>query len=137
MYLIPKFEMYLVCSSIGILVKLRSKVYIFPDQTKIPKCQTMIKIIFFWKEKNRAAWLETFPWREENSRSHDTCHQCNASFRKTFCCNYKIYILYFIVLHMGQTEKLYSTQIGIPVNLLVLPHMTVHGYMETPILHNG
>jgi hypothetical protein len=32
MYLIWKFERYLVCSSIGILVKLRSKTSIFPDQ---------------------------------------------------------------------------------------------------------
>jgi hypothetical protein len=31
-YLIRKFERYLVCSSIGILVKLPSKTSIFPDQ---------------------------------------------------------------------------------------------------------
>jgi hypothetical protein len=41
--------MYLVCISIGIRVKLRSKTSIFPDQTKIPKYQTLIKTnVFFW-----------------------------------------------------------------------------------------
>jgi hypothetical protein len=48
MYLIWKFDLYLVCISIGIRVKLRSKTSIFPDQIFFPTYQTLIKFLFFW-----------------------------------------------------------------------------------------
>jgi hypothetical protein len=48
MYLIWKFDLYLVCISIGIRVKLRSKTSIFPDQIFFPNISNSDQIFFFW-----------------------------------------------------------------------------------------
>jgi hypothetical protein len=67
-WLIWKFDMYVVCISIGISVKLRSKTSIFPDQIFFPTYQTLIKFFFYispyfdTKIRNflKSIWYEIF-----------------------------------------------------------------------------